>query len=136
MRKVIALITVLALVGVTGCAGEYKPDPHEQYAKQVNTVESNFANQINTLALRITPTSTKAQDNQTLDQIKLTVVQTAGKLAAIKVPQDVATEHALLVKQLQAYAQSIDPKVGDLSAVTKAQAAQVEAAINSLNAKL
>ncbi len=86
MRKVIALIAVLALVGVTGCA-ESKPDPHEQYAKQVNVVESNFANQINTLALRITPTSTKKQDNQTLEQIKLTVVQTAGKLAAIKVPQ-------------------------------------------------
>jgi hypothetical protein len=135
MRKVIALIAVLALVGVTGCA-ESKPDPHEQYAKQVNVVESNFANQINTLALKITPTSTKSQDNQTLEQIKLTVVQTAGKLAAIKVPQDVAAEHTLLVKQLQAYAQSIDPKVGDLSAVTKAQAAQVEAAINSLNAKL
>lgn len=133
MRRILALTAVLALalVGVTGC-GDNKPDPRAKYVKDVNTIQSDYANQVNTIATQITTTSTKEQDNEAIKQIRVATIRVAARLAALKAPSEVAAESQVLSQQLSALSKQLDGNADSI----KAQSTALEAALKNLNSKL
>jgi hypothetical protein len=98
-----------ALAGVAGC-GSDKVDVAQsnRYADAVNQAQTDFARTLDELSAKVTPTSTRAQDDRTLASFQAAVAKVVGRLRSVDVPTRVAPLHKQFIAQIGAYGREID----------------------------
>jgi len=109
-RSLTFLLALCALGGVlSGCGGnDVDVKQANRYADAVNKAQTDFATTLDELSAKVTPTSTRAQDDRTLQAFQGAVTQVVGRLRAVDVPPRVATLHRQFIDQISAYGKEID----------------------------
>jgi hypothetical protein len=132
------LVVVAAALLISGCGNDNKQA--NNYVKAVNTAQNSFASSFDRLSSRITPKSTPAQDQETLDGFRAAVNKVVGDLRAVKVPSKVKGLHGQLVGELSAYGTEIDRAKaafadGDPSTIVRAQT-RLERAVTRVSVQI
>ena len=109
-RSLTFLLALCALGGVlAGCGGnDVDVKQANRYADSVNKAQTDFAATLDQLSAKVTPTSTRAQDDRTLAAFQGAVTQVVGRLRAVDVPPRVADLHQQFIDQIAAYGKEID----------------------------
>lgn len=110
MRRYLSvLLAASALAGLAGCGGDsIDRGQANRYADAVNKAQSDFAGTLDELSAKVTPTSTRAQDDKTLQSFQAAVDRVVGRLRAVDVPPRVKDLHARFIAQIAAYGKEID----------------------------
>ena len=111
MRRYLTFLLALsALVGLLSGCGSNDADVKQanRYADAVNKAQTDFAAKLDELSAKVTPTSTRAQDDATLKAFQGAVTDVVGKLRAVAVPPRVVELHKQFIAQISAYGQEID----------------------------
>ncbi len=110
MRRYLTfLLVACALVAMAGCGGnDVDVKQANRYADAVNKAQTDFAATLDELSSKVTPTSTRAQDDRTLQAFAGAVTQVVGRLRAVDVPPRVAELHQQFIDQIAAYGKEID----------------------------
>jgi gas vesicle protein len=147
----LALALALAAVGLGACGGGDEREAKNDYVKQVNTAQNEFAANVTTVSQRITKTSSSKEDRKTLEQFQSAIDDVVTDLKAIKVPGDVKSEHAQLVGAMSGFGAQIRSAVSALrnpneatidaarrtiQTATQTVNVRVDAAIAAINSKL
>jgi hypothetical protein len=143
--------TAIALAVVLGACGARDSAAKNDYVKEVNAAQTQFANAATRVEQQITKMSSAGQDRRALDRFASTIDTLVARLRAIKVPGDVRAEHGRLVAvmadhgeevlQITATMRSATTTVLEdvqrkLSAATITVNANLSSATASINAKL
>lgn len=155
MSRVLRVLALLALaftaLALGACGGNDDREANNDYVKQVNVAQSEFAANVETVAERITDKSSSSQDRKTLAQFQEAIDDVVTDLRAIKVPGDVEPEHKQLVGAMSGFGKQIKTAVSALgnptqqnieaARMTIATATQtvnvrIDAAIAAINSKL
>lgn len=109
-RSLTFLLALCALGGVlSGCGGnDADVKQANRYADAVNKAQTDFAATLDQLSAKVTPTSTRAQDDRTLAAFQGAVTQVVGRLRAVDAPPRVAGLHQQFIDQIAAYGKEID----------------------------
>ena len=75
------LLALGALVGLAGCGSNDNVAQANRYADAVNRVQTDFAGRLDKLSAKVTPTSTRAQDDATLQAFQGAVTTVVGPVA-------------------------------------------------------
>ena len=110
MRRYLTFVLALcALVALAGCGGnDVDVKQASRYADAVNKAQTDFAATLDELSTKVTPTSTRAQDDATLKAFQGAVTQVVARLRAVDVPPRVADLHQQFIDQISAYGKEID----------------------------
>jgi len=145
------LVPVLAAVGLLACGGDDDREAKNDYVRQVNIAQNEFAANVSTVSQRITNKSSSAQDRKTLEQFQTAIDDVVTDLRAIKVPGDVESEHAQLVGAMSGFGGQIEKATlalrnPDTRTIAEAQRTiqtatqtvntRIDAAIAAINSKL
>jgi len=126
------LLFALALVAsaVAGCGGGGGVKQANVYVDEVNKAQSRFAGTIDTLATRITSTSTPTDDRATLGRFQAAVDRGIADLRAVHPPDQVRGQHAQLIAALEGYGTEVKRVTEDISSgsATRLLGAQEELA--------
>jgi FKBP-type peptidyl-prolyl cis-trans isomerase (trigger factor) len=109
-RYLTVLLAASALAALAGCGSSDGIDRAQanRYADAVNKAQSDFAGTLDELSAKVTPTSTRAQDDKTLQSFQTAVDRVVGQLKAVDVPPRVKDLHAKFIAQISAYGREID----------------------------
>ena len=110
MRRYLTFVLALcALVAMVGCGGKnVDVKQANRYADAVNKAQTDFAATLDELSAKVTPTSTRGQDDRTLKAFQGAVTQVVDRLRAVDVPPRVAGLHQRFIDQISAYGKEID----------------------------
>ena len=110
MRRYLTFVPALCvLVAIAGCGGnQVDVKQANRYADSVNKAQTDFAATLDALSAKVTPTSTRAQDDRTLKAFQGAVTQVVGRLRAVDVPPRVAGLHQQFIDQISAYGKEIE----------------------------
>ena len=155
MSRVLRALALLALaftaLGLGACGGDDDRKAKNDYVKQVNIAQSEFAANVETVAERITNKSSSSQDRKTLEQFQAAIDDVVTDLHAIKVPGDVGSEHKQLVGAMSGFGAQIEEATlalrnPDSRTIAEAQRTiqtatqtvnvRIDAAIAAINSKL
>jgi gas vesicle protein len=155
VSRVLSVLALLALavaaVALGACGGGDEREAKNDYVKQVNTAQNEFAANVSTVSQRITKTSSSKEDRKTLAQFQAAIDDVVTELKAIKVPGDVKSEHAQLVGAMSGFGaqiksavsalrnptqQNIDDARREISTATQTVNVRIDAAIAAINSKL
>ncbi len=100
-------LALCAIVAVSGCGGSDVKQAN-RYADAVNKAQTDFAATLDEISAKVTPTSTRAQDDRTLKAFQGAVAQVVGRLRAVDVPPRVADLHQQFIGEISAYGREID----------------------------
>ena len=113
MSRVLRALALLALaftasgLGLGACGGDDDRKAKNDYVKQVNIAQSEFAANVETVAERITNKSSSSQDRKTLQEFQTAIDDVVADLRAIEEPDAVKSEHAQLVKAMSGFGAEI-----------------------------
>jgi ABC-type transporter Mla subunit MlaD len=153
MRRYLSLLLAAsAVAGLAACGGSGNDVKQaNRYADNVNRAQRDFAGTLKDLSAKVTPTSTRAQDDATLKAFQGAVTRVVGRLRAVEVPPKVKDLHQRFVDQLSAYGKEVDQvrpafNSPDPQKILAAQqrlrtavadvSRQINATIDQINAKL
>ena len=147
-RMLLVALAAVALIAA-GCGGD--TEEKNDYVDQVNTAQTEFADQVTKLSAAITSASSDTADQDTIKSYQTAVDGVVKDLEGITPPEDVQAEHQQLVDAMSAYGESVGTALGDLEggspedrlkAATELQQAsttagtQINQAIEAINKKL
>ncbi|MGZ4268202.1 MAG: hypothetical protein ACXVFK_05455 [Solirubrobacteraceae bacterium] len=153
MRRYLSVLLALSALGaLAGCGGSsVDVKQANRYADAVNKAQGDFAARLDQLSAKVTPTSTRAQDDATLKAFQAAVTRVVARLRAVDVPPRVKDLHQRFIAQIAAYGREIDrvrPAFDSpdpqkiLAAQTRLRTAvakvssQINGTIDQINAKL
>ncbi len=103
------LLALGAAAGLAGCGGGGDDVGRaNRYADAVNRAQTDFAGTLDKLSAKVTPTSTRAQDDATLKAFQGAVEAVVARLRAVDVPPRVAQLHQRFIDQIAAYGREIE----------------------------
>ena len=103
------MLLALGAVALAGCgSGNDDVAQANRYADAVNRAQTDFAGRLDKLSAKVTPTSTRAQDDATLKAFQGAVTDVVGRLRAVDVPPKVKGLHQQFIDQIAAYGKEID----------------------------
>lgn len=111
MRRYLTFVLALCALGgaLSGCGGnDVDVKQANRYAHAVNQAQTGFSATLDELSAKVTPTSTRAQDDRTLKAFQGAVTQVVGRLRAVDVPPRVKDLHRQFIDQISAYGKEID----------------------------
>jgi hypothetical protein len=110
LRYLTFMLALCALGGaLSGCGGDdVDVKQANRYADAVNKAQTDFAATLDELSAKVTPTSTRSQDDRTLKAFQDAVTQVVGRLRAVDVPPRVDDLHQRFIDQISAYGKEID----------------------------
>jgi hypothetical protein len=113
----VRLLLALALVAgvVAGCGGGGGVKEANAYVDEVNRAQTRFAGTIDSLATRITSTSTPADDRITLGRFEAAVDNVVADLRAVHPPEQVRGQHAQLIAALEGYGTEVKKVSEDIA---------------------
>jgi hypothetical protein len=150
VRRLAPVLLVLALGTLAPACGSDNKAAND-YVDAVNQAQNDFASTFDRLSTKVTPTSTPAQDQKTLDGFKRAVDKVVRDLRAVKAPDKVGGLHRELVAEISTYGTEIDKAKrtfaeGDSKAILKARTdfgtavtrvnSQIQRTIAAINNKL
>jgi hypothetical protein len=148
---VLALALALAAVALGACGGGDDREAKNDYVKQVNTAQNEFAANVSTVSRQITERSSSKEDRKTLEQFQAAIEDVVSDLKAIKVPGDVKSEHAQLVGAMSGFgaqikaatlalrnpdSRTIAEAQRTIQSATQTVNVRIDAAIAAINSKL
>jgi type VI protein secretion system component VasF len=148
VRRAVAVLALVVLAA-TGCGGG--DQRRSDYVKSLNRAQTGLAKRFTALQARITPTSTAAQDERTLQAYAGAVRDAVRDLRAVSPPAGFEALHQRCVGQVADYGTALqsartqlrsdDPQrilaaQGRLRAAIEQTGARLNATIRAINAKL
>lgn len=130
MIKRIAPLLVIASLGLAACGGSSGPSVGEKFTTDVNTIQNDYAEQVQNFALRVTPDSSKSADAEVVKGFKQATNTAATRIAQLKAPDSGKDEQTRVVSALRYYANVLD---SDNEAVVKSAASQINASLKALD---
>ncbi len=136
---------------LAACGGGDDREAKNEYVRQVNAAQNEFAQTVSTVSERITNKSSSSQDRKTLQQFQTAIDDVVTDLRAIKVPDTVKSEHEQLVKAMNGFGAEIRKATlalrnPDENTIAEAQRTiqsatqtvnvRIDAAIAAINSKL
>jgi len=149
--RIALLATAVVLAVALGACGAEDNAAKNDYVKQVNAAQTQFAGAVTKVREGITETSSAKQDRRALDAFTTTVDELVVSLRAMKVPEEVCKEHDRLVTALAGHREEVaaitkrmrapttrvlDEVQRQLSAATITVNARLGAATDAINTKL
>jgi len=107
LARIALLATAIVLAVALGACGAQDSAAKNDYVKQVNAAQTQFASAATRVKQEITKKSSARQDRRTLDGFVRTIDTLVGRLRAIKVPGDVRAEHGRLVAVLADHGEEV-----------------------------
>jgi len=107
LARIALLATAIVLAAALGACGTQDSAAKNDYVKQVNAAQTQFASAATRVKLQITKMSSAAHDRRALDRFVSTIDTLAGRLRAIKVPGDVRAEHGRLVAVMADHSEEV-----------------------------
>lgn len=151
LRTVALLLVAAAALALGACGGSDEREARNDYVRQVNNAQNEFAQTVTTVSEQITETSSSSQDRKTLQQFQTAISDVVTDLREIDVPGAVEDEHAQLVEAMTTFGAEIraattvlrnpdSRKIAEaqraIQAATQTVNVRVEAAIAAINSKL
>ena len=151
LRALALLVAAFAAVALAACGGEDDREAKNDYVKQVNVAQNEFAANVSTVSERITSKSSSKEDRKTLEQFQAAIDDVVTDLRAIKVPDDVESEHKQLVGAMSGFgaeikkatlalrnpnSRTIAEAQRTIQAATQTVNVRIDAAIAAINSKL
>lgn len=146
----LALLAFVALA-LGACGGGDEREARNDYVRQVNNAQNEFAQTVTTVSEQITEKSSSSQDRKTLQQFQTAIGDVVTDLREIDVPPAVESEHAQLVEAMTAFGEQIrkatavlrnpdSRKIAEaqrtIQSATQTVNVRVEQAIAAINSKL
>ncbi len=147
-----ALLLLASVALVLGaCGGSEDREAKNDYVRQVNAAQNEFAQTVTTVSERITDKSSSSEDRKTLQQFQTAIDDVVTDLRDITVPDAVKAEHAQLVKAMSGFGAEIKQATDalrnpDSRTIAEAQRTiqtatqtvnvRIDAAIAAINSKL
>jgi len=107
LARIALLATAIVLAVALGACGAQDSAAKNDYVKQVNAAQTQFASAATRVKQEITKMSSARQDRRALDRFVSTIDTLVGRLRAIKVPGDVRAEHGRLVAVLADHGEEV-----------------------------
>jgi len=101
------LLIALAALALGACGGDDERKATNEYVRQVNNAQNEFAQTVTTVSERITQKSSSSQDRKTLQEFQTAIDDVVADLRAIEEPDAVTSEHAQLVKAMSGFGAEI-----------------------------
>ena len=151
LRGTALLLVAFAALALSACGGDDERDARNDYVRQVNNAQNEFAQTVTTVSEQITEKSSSSQDRKTLQQFQTAINDVVTDLREIEVPAAVESEHAQLVEAMTTFGADIrkattvlrnpdSRKIAEaqktIQAATQTVNLRVEAAIAAINSKL
>ncbi|MDQ3723910.1 MAG: hypothetical protein M3376_12810 [Actinomycetota bacterium] len=152
LKIISSVLLALAALALGACGGgDDERKAKNDYVRQVNNAQNEFAQTVTTVSERITNKSTSSQDRKTLQQFQAAIDDVVTNLRAIDVPGAVKSEHEQLVKAMGGFGAQIGKATlalrnPDTATIAEAQRTiqsatqtvnlRIDAAIAAINSKL
>ena len=151
LRGTALLLVAFAALALSACGGGDERDARNDYVRQVNNAQNEFAQTVTTVSEQITEKSSSSQDRKTLQQFQTAINDVVTDLREIEVPAAVESEHAQLIEAMTTFGADIrkattvlrnpdSRKIAEaqktIQAATQTVNLRVEAAIAAINSKL
>ena len=151
LTRIASLATAIVLAVALGACGPKDSAAKNDYVKQVNAAQTQFASAATKVKQQITKESSPRQDRRSLAGFVSTIDALVARLGAIKVPDDVRAQHRRLVAVMAGHAKEVSQITATmglastaeledvqrkLSAATITVNANLSAATDSINTKL
>ncbi len=142
------LLALMLVIGVAGCGAN---KDHDTYVKALNKAQTGLAQRFAKLQSQVTPTSSAAQDSETLRAYEAAVATTVTDLRAVDPPDGLAALHRRFIDEVAVYGSALrnaraelkgeDPRAilaaqGRLRSAVTATGRQLDATIQAINQKL
>jgi len=124
--RIALLATAIVLAVTLGACSTQDSASKNDYVKQVNVAQTQFASAATRVNQEITERSTARQDRRALDRFVVTIGTLVNGLRAIKVPGDVRAEHRRLVDVLAGHGKEVSQITASLSAPTTSVLEEVQ----------
>lgn len=151
LRTTALLLIAFATLALAACGGGDEREARNDYVRQVNNAQSEFAQTVTTVSEQITEKSSSSDDRKTLQQFQTAISDVVTDLRDIDVPKAVESEHEQLVEAMTTFGSEIEKatavlrnpdsrKIAEaqrtIQAATQTVNLRVEAAIAAINSKL
>lgn len=151
LRGTALLLVAFAALALSACGGGDERDARNDYVRQVNNAQNEFAQTVTTVSEQITEKSSSSDDRKTLQQFQTAINDVVTDLREIEVPAAVESEHAQLVEAMTTFGADIrrattvldnpdSRKIAEaqkrIQTATQTVNLRVEAAIAAINSKL
>jgi hypothetical protein len=151
LRVVALLALAFAVLALGACGGDSGRKAKNDYVRQVNVAQNEFATTVTSVSSRITNKSSSSQDRKTLKDFQSAIESVVTDLRAIKAPASVKSEHEQLVGAMSGFGaqirkansalrnptqSNIDEARSTIAAATQTVNARIDAAIAAINSKL
>lgn len=145
------LLIALAALALGACGGGDEREAQNDYVRQVNNAQSEFAQTVTTVSEQITEKSSASDDRKTLQQFQTAISDVVTDLRDIDVPAAVKSEHEQLIQAMTTFGEEIEKsttvlrnpdsrKIAEaqrtIQTATQTVNLRVEAAIAAINSKL
>ena len=107
LKIVVFALLAVAGLAVSACGGDDERKARNDYVRQVNAAQAEFAQTVTTVSERITNKSSSSEDRKTLQQFQKAIDDVVSDLRDIKEPDTVKSEHAQLVKAMSGFGAEI-----------------------------
>ena len=140
LRLTAILLVALAALALGACGGDDEREAKNEYVRQVNNTQNEFAQTVTTVSERITKKSSSSQDRKTLQEFQTAIDDVVTDLRDIEVPDAVKSEHEQLVKAMSSFGAEIRKATRALrnpDAVTIAEAQRtIQGATQTVNVRI
>lgn len=151
LRTAALALLAFAALALGACGGADDREAKNDYVRQVNAAQNEFAQTVTTVSERITDESSSSEDRKTLAQFQTAIDDVVTDLRDIKVPAAVKSEHAQLVKAMSGFGAEIEKATlalrnpdsrtiaeasRTIQSATQTVNVRIDAAIAAINSKL
>ena len=140
LTRIASPATAIVLAVALGACGTQDRDAKNNYVKQVNAAQTQFATAATRVKQQITKESSPRQDRRSLARFVSTIEVLVARLGAIKVPDDVRAQHRRLVAVMADHAKEVSQITTTMGSATTAELEDVQrklsAATITVNANL
>jgi hypothetical protein len=112
MRARAAIVLALLLASVAGCGST--DHSGRDYVQAINRAQTGLVKRFTTLQAKVTPTSSAAQDRQTLLAYEAAVRKTVTDLRAVQPPSGLDALHRQFIAEVGAYGTALRTTRGEL----------------------
>ena len=140
LTRIASLATATVFAVALGACGTQDSAAKNDYVKQVNAAQTQFAGAATKVKQQITKMSSPRRDRHSLARFVGTIDELVARLGAIKVPGDVRAQHRRLVAVMADHAKEVSQITTTMGSATTAELEDVQrklsAATITVNANL